>query len=160
MFGSGDIYPQNTYKTLTNQQFTDHSKKSIYLKIHSVGVSDFLHEVKWQRVHKSDRPKNVTKFGPSPGGRIGPFKAWKSTSNSARWLVSISNLSLSVRFCFLVFRRIWVCLEISEIQKRFIHGQKLHVIEIYWTLWNISWIQRTSNYRQRLKLFRILKIYK
>ena len=72
----------------------------------------------------------------------------------------LMSLSFSVSFFFLVFRRIWVCLGMSKMQKRFIYGQKKHVVEFNWTLWNISWIHSTSNYRQRLKLFRLIKIYK
>ena len=42
----------------------------------------------------------------------------------------LSNLSLSFTICFLIFRRLWVSLEMSKIQKRFIFGQNLHVIEV------------------------------
>ena len=42
----------------------------------------------------------------------------------------LSNMSLSVTFCFLIFRRLWVSLEMSKIQKRFIFGQNLHVMEV------------------------------
>ena len=56
----------------------------------------------------------------------------------------LSNLSLSITFCFPIFRRVCVSLRMSKIQKRFIFGQNLRVMEIYWTLWNISWIQSTK----------------
>ena len=46
----------------------------------------------------------------------------------------LSNLNLSVTFCFLIFRRVWVCLVHLNYKKRFIFGQKLHVMEIHWTL--------------------------
>ena len=46
----------------------------------------------------------------------------------------LSNLSLSVTFCFLIFRSVWVPLGMSKIQKRFIFGQHMHIMEIYWTL--------------------------
>ena len=56
----------------------------------------------------------------------------------------LSILSLSVTFCFPIFRRVCVSLRMSKIQKRFIFGQNLRVMEIYWTLWNISWIHSTK----------------
>ena len=58
----------------------------------------------------------------------------------------LSNLSLSVTFCFPIFRSVCVSLKMSKIQKRFIFGQNLRVMEIYWTLWNISWIQSTKSH--------------
>ena len=48
-------------------------------------------------------------------------------------------------------------LGMSKIQKRFIFRQILRVMEIYWTLCNIPWIQSTDDCRQRLKLFPKLK---
>ena len=69
----------------------------------------------------------------------------------------LSNLSLSISFCFLVFRRIWVCLEMSKIQKTVHLWPK---ISRYGNLLDFMKYFMDSKYRQRLKLFRILKIYK
>ena len=43
----------------------------------------------------------------------------------------LSNLSLSVTFCFLILRRVWVPLGMSKLQKPLIFGQNLHVIGLY-----------------------------
>ena len=63
-------------------------------------------------------------------------------------------------FFLLIFRRVWVPIGMSKIKKQSIFGQILYVIDIYWILRNVSWIQSTYNCRQRLKFFHRLKIYK
>ena len=52
----------------------------IYLKNHSLDSFDFLHEVKWQWILKSGRPKILKKnFSPSSEDLNGRFRTWKST---------------------------------------------------------------------------------
>ena len=62
------------------RQNTDQSKKSIYLKNHTLDSSDFLHEVKYQRILKTDSPKILKKkIDHLAEGRNGLFRAQKMT---------------------------------------------------------------------------------
>ena len=76
----------------------------------------------------------------------------------------LSNLSLSVIFCFLVFRRVWVCLGISKIQKK---KKTVHLwpkIARYGNLLDfIKYLQakvKTLSYIKNLEITKHLFIYR
>ena len=75
----------------------------------------------------------------------------------------LSNLILSVSFCFLSSGCVWGCLKYKN---QFIYGQKLNVMEFYWTLWNISkykYLQakvKTLLYNKNIQITKQLLIYR
>ena len=130
---------------------------------------------------QSDRSKELKKGSASLLGSI---------SDPARWLISknvclffsilflfrmmlfsykLSNLSLSVSFCSLFFRYVWVCLEMSKIQKtvhllpKVISYKNLLDFIKYFTDSKHNYLQakfQTLSYNKNLQITKQLFIYR